>query len=145
MVKKNGTLEVETSIKEGKDVLLHSIKETQTEPKIINSPITEIHAEVEKVLPLQQYTMIHARAGIKLPCETNLEAIKATYEVAWNIVQSQSDAAIEEGKRRMSEYLTKMKGVQQMVSQLQEATKKVDKNPEKKDDKDDEILKEWNL
>ena len=95
----------EYEIRDGNTTIRKVGDDIKLEGRNITEPCAYVEAEMKKMFPVQPFWTIHARAAVRLPCNATLKDISSAFEVAWEIVQEESELGLQKGQEELSKLL----------------------------------------
>jgi hypothetical protein len=101
--KKQGYTDVHINV--NKNEIYRKIEDIKTEFKTIDGPKAIIKVKLEKVVPIQPFTVVYSEAGIEIPVPLDLKQIEEGYNMAWDIVNEQSERGLNIGKENLMNFL----------------------------------------
>jgi hypothetical protein len=101
--KKQGYTDVHINV--NKNEIYRKIEDIKTEFKTIDGPKAIIKVKLEKVVPIQPFTVVYSEAGIEIPVPLDLKQIEEGYNMAWDIVNEQSELGLNIGKENLMNFL----------------------------------------
>jgi len=102
---KSGEGSREYEIKNGNTTVRKVGEDIELEGRNVAEPCAYVEAEMKKMFPVQPFWTIHARAAVRLPCNANMKDISAAFEVAWGIVQEESEIGLKKGQEELNKLL----------------------------------------